>query len=324
MKIIISTLILLSILLLYSCTKEINLGLDGAPKRLVIEGNIYNTPGPYIIRLTLSNPALENHTGQGGIDYVEAVKNATVIISDETGIIDTLQPSPDTLRRFAKFYRNRNKLDSFYRVDANYFNGERGFYQTTKIIGTSGRTYSLRVLYNNKEYNASAYMPTVPTLDSVKFKVRPGIKDNITYKVPTLYFREDINIDNYYWTFSDFSVNDRRTSAPIISSTREILPFSIFDDRFLQPYVNGIYSDFTYARNATQGDIIRHYGFVYLCSLTQQHYNFLKLIIDQVESDGGTYKPTPSSPLTNISNNGLGYFGASAISRVFVFDPDFY
>lgn len=143
------------------------------------------------------------------------------------------------------------------------------------------------------------------------------------YKVPAMYFSEPQNSTDYYWTFVVGNVNDPNAKIPLLYSTREILPYSIFNDKFLLPYVNGIYSDFTYTKNSIAVDIIPAYGFVYLGSLTEQHYNFLKTIIDQLQSDGGTYKPTPSTPPTNISNNGLGFFGASAVSRVFTFSPDF-
>jgi len=310
-------------LIFSSCTKEIDLGLEKSPKRIVIDGNVYNTPGPYYVRVTFSNPALSNKLGDGGIEYAEGIKNAQVIISDNAGNIDTLIHSPDSLRGYAKFYRNRTTIDSLYRQDINYFNGEKGFYQTTKLRGVPGRTYTLKVIYNNQEYLATAFMPPVTALDSVQFRTRQFIKDNIVYKVPVMYFNEPQNSSDYYWTFVDGNVNNPNASVPLLYSTREILPYSIFDDRFLTPYVNGIYSEFTYTKNSIAVDVLHNYGFVYLGSLTEQHYNFLKEIIDQLQSDGGTYKPTPSSPPTNISNNGLGFFGASALSRVFTFSPDF-
>ncbi len=315
----------LSWLVFNGCTKEIDLGLEKKPRRIVIEGNVYNTPGPYFIRITLSNPALSNTTGDGGIDYAEGIKNALVIISDNVGTVDTLVPSPDSIRRTVKFYRSRTSpIDSFFLDDLNYYNGERGFYQTTKLKGEPGRTYTLKVIHEQQEYSATAFMPPVTVLDSVQIKTREFIKDHSMYKLPAMYFSEPQNSTDYYWTFVVGNVNDPNAKIPLLYSTREILPYSIFNDKFLQPYVNGIYSDFTYTKNSIAVDIIPAYGFVYLGSLTEQHYNFLKTIIDQLQSDGGTYKPTPSTPPTNISNNGLGFFGASAVSRVFTFSPDFY
>src|SRR5258705_11710388 len=136
-------------LIFNGCTKEIDLGIEKSPKRIVIDGNVYNTPGPYYVRVTLSNPALSNTLSDGGIEYAEGVKNALVIISDNAGNIDTLIHSPDSLRGYAKFYRNRTTLDSLYREDINYFNGDKGFYQTTKLKGVPGRNYTLKVIYNS-------------------------------------------------------------------------------------------------------------------------------------------------------------------------------
>ena len=67
------------------------------------------------------------------------------------------------------FTYNAGKVDSVF---FNFFpnsviNAKRGYYQTTKIQGKPGHTYQLHVRIGDSTFQASAYMPRVPTLDSV-------------------------------------------------------------------------------------------------------------------------------------------------------------
>ena len=54
--------------------------------------------------------------------------------------------------------------------------------------------------------------------------------------------------------------------------------------------------------------------YVALSSLTQNAYEFYKILLQQFKNDGGAYQPAPGSPPTNMSNGALGYFRASSIS----------
>lgn len=306
------------------CTKEINLHLNDIPRHIVIEGNVYNTPGPYYFRVTWSNSALLYPAYAAGRDKSDPVLGALLILSDDLGNTDTLRPSPDSLMYYGRFYRNRSSpYDSVLIIEQNYFSGRFGFYESSNIRGIMGHSYHLRVVYDNKEYNADAYMPPVTTIDSVQFRTRYTEKGD-PYVTPVIFFAEPQNQTNYYWTFIVDDINDNEANVHFLDQGSPYdLPYSIFNDKFLEPYVNGLYSDRTYAKNAVPGGFYNSYGFVCLGSLTEEHYNFLKTLTDQIQDDGGTYKPTPTSPKSNISNGALGYFSASALSRYFVFGPDF-
>ena len=123
--------------------------------RLVVEGLVSNQSGPYYVRLTKSTPGgLAPVVGSVNslIDNAEPVDNATVIISDDFDQVDTLK---------------------YYQVDINdseyveYYN--KGFYRTTWLKGISGRTYYLKIIDNDKICNSSAFMPSVPGIDSVGY-----------------------------------------------------------------------------------------------------------------------------------------------------------
>jgi hypothetical protein len=302
------------------CVEDYDLYRDEIEPRLVVEGLISNKKGPYYIRLT------ESHTGnfiKPDYTYSDAaipVKEAQIIISDNINQIDTLIPvdvnlDEYTLDRFG-YYKLLydsfgNIVDTLFLKDPAGFNYNRGFYKTRHLIGIPGRTYSMKVISKGKEYKASAFMPPVPDIDSVGFVKKILEKDNSVYIIPLLYFSEPQGIKNYYL----IQLNDDISIRTFSAST--LWQFSILSDEFLQPYVNGL--------NISQGETPRSVEYpifwegdsiyVALSSLTQNAYEFYKILLQQFKNDGGAYQPSPGSPPTNMSNGALGYFRASSISE---------
>ncbi|WP_343672403.1 DUF4249 domain-containing protein [Chitinophaga sp.] len=128
--------------ILSSCEKEIHVDLNSSEPQIVIDGSITDAAGPYYVRITKTVNYSESNVYPG-------VSGATVIISDNNGITDTLtETSP-------------------------------GIYQTSTIIGTPGNTYSLSVSIEDKEYYATSTMPLKVNLDSLKFSPTsvPGEED---------------------------------------------------------------------------------------------------------------------------------------------------
>jgi hypothetical protein len=302
-----------------SCVEDYDLYRDEIVPRLVVEGLITNKPGPYYIRLTESQTGSFKEPDYGNIDAAIAVKNAQIIISDNINQIDTLIPvdvnlDEYTLDRFGYYkliYDNLgNIVDTLFLKDPAAFNYNRGFYKTQHMIGIPGRTYSLKVLSEGKEYQASAFMPNVPNIDSIGYIKKILEKDKTESFVPLLYFLEPQGIKNYYLIQLNDDISIRSYSAGTLWQ------FSILSDEFLQPYVNGL--------NISQGETPRsiYYPiymegdsiYVALSSLTQNAYEFYKILLQQFKNDGGAYQPSPGSPPTNMSNGALGYFRASSVS----------
>jgi hypothetical protein len=315
--------IVLSLLLVLftSCVDEYDLDLDKVDSRLVVEGLITNQKGPYYIRLT------ESHTGEfiepvhSPIDSAKGIMNAVIIVYDNVNQVDTLVPIDIDLTEYDWDYRwgfykfiydySGNILDTLYLSDPPEFSHERGYYKTRHFVGIAGRTYFLRVISGGKEYQASAYMPPVPDIDSLGYIKKISEKDGQEYYIPLLYFSEPQGIENYYLIQLNDEILSRRYAEDFNWE------FSILSDEFLQPYVNGL--------NVSLGENPRGYEYpiyqegndiyVALSSLTKNAYEFYKAILQQFKNDGGAYQLSPASPPSNISNVGLGYFRASAISE---------
>jgi hypothetical protein len=310
----------LLIVLCYGCVEDYDLSREEIEPRLVVEGLISNKQGPYYIRLT------ESHTGnfvKPNNTFSEEpipVKNALIIVSDNVTQIDTLIPVDFNINEYTWDYYlglykyvydiNHNVIDTIFLTDPTSFTYDRGFYKTQHLIGIPGRTYYLKVIFEGKEYLATDFMPPVPDIDSIGFVKKVLEKDKAESFVPLLYFSEPQGIKNYYLIQLNDEVGSRTYS-------NTLWQFSILSDEFLQPYVNGL--------NISQGETPRSVEYpiymegdsvyVALSSLTQNAYEFYKILIQQFKNDGGAYQPSPGSPPTNMSNGALGYFRASSISE---------
>ncbi len=165
--------ILIAIFFFASCTKEITLDLNSSSPQIVIEGNISDEPGPYTVKLSKT-------VNFSDANNYPPIKGALVIISDNTGVTDTLSEIVE------------------------------GVYQTYSIIGTPGNTYTLKVTAEGKQYDAVSTMPYKVDLDSIRFNVdtQPGETEK-TFAVVPLYL-DPVELGNSYrFFFSAKGVADK-------------------------------------------------------------------------------------------------------------------
>ncbi|GAB1415554.1 hypothetical protein MASR2M117_09600 [Paludibacter sp.] len=170
------TLIIAS-LIFASCTKEIDIDLNSTDTQLVIEGNITDDPGPYTVKLSKT-------VNFSDANNYPPFTDAMVIISDNTGIVDTLT---ETIP---------------------------GLYQTNFITGIQGNAYTLKIIAENKQYNATSTMPHKVNLDSIyfnKFKT-PNSSSPIYTTVPV--YHDPVQPGNNYRFF--LTVNDKSDKSYLI------------------------------------------------------------------------------------------------------------
>jgi hypothetical protein len=307
--------IFLIAIILFSCTEDFTIKTEDADARIVLEGAITNEEGPYFFKLSLSNPSNINTSSNTGIT------DALFIISDNKGTRDTLKafrPKVEINSRGGSkiwtFKRYLGEIDTipYYGDITNFL---EGIYCTTKVKGVPGNTYTLYVKYKDNVVTATDSMPNVPVIDSVKFLSGPLSKEGERSLAPYIYFKEPRNEKNYYMmNFGNDNILD-----PYNYSSSRVWSFSIFDDKNMSGYVNGLNIDdganpvndgnYYYYPSTGSLETIR------LLSLSPKAYEFFKSLISQFDNDGGAYTPSPTSPPTNLSGNALGFFRASAVSE---------
>jgi hypothetical protein len=115
------------ILVLSSCEQEVDIKLNDADARVVIEGWITDDPGPYQFKVSKTGAYL-------GDSKDVLVAGATLIVKDDLGLVDTLRAvSP-------------------------------GWYETTRIQGQQLHTYYLEASVEGQVYKASNYLPRINPL----------------------------------------------------------------------------------------------------------------------------------------------------------------
>jgi hypothetical protein len=249
---------ILTVVLMYSCTKVIQVNLNDAAPQTVIEGNITDSAGPYTVQISktvnFSDP-----------NIFPTVSGAFVRITDTTAsVADTLtETSPGT-------------------------------YTTHSIQGVPGHTYNLYISVAGNIYTASSTMPAPVPLDSVTFRNENNFGQKAIFAIVN--FQDPINVSNYY----NFIV--------YINGTRFNKQIFAFDDEFTNGKYNSqeIYMDSAYI---TTGDTVA----IEMDCIDKPVYNFFETL--QNATNGNNFQSTsPANPLSNISNNALGYFSAAAIS----------
>ena len=155
-----------------SCYQDvIDLDLSDFESQIVIEGNITNQPGPYTVKISRT-------VGYEKSRDFPPVYGAEVVITDDAGNFETLREI------------------------------RSGRYWTSSLKGVPGRTYSMSVNVDGKEYTASCTMPEPLELNSIlydiydqlaflrcEFSDREGIDDFFRLKI----YRNETYVETYLY-----------------------------------------------------------------------------------------------------------------------------
>lgn len=164
-----------------------------------------------------------------------------------------------------------------------------GVYATNTLQGIPGHSYQLYVLADGQTYTASSVMPQPVPLDSVTFQHLNIFGSTNINAVAN--FKDPAGVSNYY-SFIQW-VNGRRLENTFV-----------FDDRLSDgKYISQqIFTDSTYI---SAGNTIM----LQMNCLDKSAYNYFNTL-GQV-TGGGDF--SPANPVSNISNNALGYFSAHTV-----------
>lgn len=251
-----SILITIIFLLLLSCYRDvIDLDLEDFEPQIVIEGIISDQAGPYQVKITKTG-------GFNQLNNFPPVTGAEVIINDNFG-----------------------KSEMLKEIRA-------GLYETQTLQGVPGRTYTLRVIAEGKEYSASSTMPEPLLLDFVSLQNRGW------GYVLICAFTDRQGIEDY--------------CRLKIFKNGELLERYLYQGRFSdgeQYIIDDFDVTFNYNDNAN----------VQLFTFNKATYEYFSML-DSGEG-GGDYDPelpefveiSLANPKTNLSNNALGHFSAYTI-----------
>jgi hypothetical protein len=271
--------------ILLSCEKGVVFDLEEPAPKLVVEATIETGELPIVI-LTRS----QNFFAQITPDILAAsfVRNAEVYMSNGA-VTNKFKENSFMLPNGGNFY--------FYTPDASD--------PSTIFAGQENTGYSLRIMVDGKEYNATTRIPTITRrIDSMFSKPAPGSNDPNKAVVmvratdkPGLgdyirYFTKR-NSEGYYPAFN--SVFDDQV---IDGSTYEVEVERGVDRTRDLP------DDYTLF---DKGDTVT----LKLCQIDKATFDFWRTMEFSYTNIGNPFG-TPTKVLSNISNGALGYFGGYA------------
>ena len=171
-----------------------------------------------------------------------------------------------------------------------------GIYTTQKLPqGIPGHTYQLYVLANGATFTASSTMPQPVTLDSVTFQYESRFGNTEINAVAN--FQDPPGAANYY-TFTEY-VNSKLLNRIFVFNDR------LSDGKYIRQQ---FFNDSSYLNT---GDNF----FLQMNCVDKNVWNYFNTL-NQVTNGNNFQSAAPSNPVTNIDNNALGYFSASAVNSI--------
>lgn len=155
----ISFLALACLLLFGACERVIDVDLNTASPRYVIEGTVTDGPGPHQVRITQTKNFDESN-------YFDGIGTAEVIIADDEGNSEILP-----------YVRN-------------------SIYETTELWGVPGRTYTLTVNVGGETFTAACSMPAAVNFDSLYIQSISGFSNE--FKIPYASYQDLPESRSYY------------------------------------------------------------------------------------------------------------------------------
>lgn len=301
----------------YSCIEFIDIEFSSDNQKLVVEGEISNDAPPYFFRVS--------KTGKINAEYHEGVSNVLLILSDNEGCVDTLQPLMKEVYSYSKdyflcYYCYRDVAGDTIPLSGAWCKKDwpetvlDGFFVSNHIIGKPGNTYTLTVEYNDNTYRATETMLPVPELTNFKVDYIEHEKEGYQL-TPFVDFINPKNQTNYYlFSFNRFSFSD------LVYSREKNWPFSIIDGSQLPEKISNF--------KVNDGETVKGYpdnmwyplterdtATIRLAAISELCYDFYSNQIDQMRYDGGAYTPTPFSVNNNFGNEILGFFRVLSIDK---------
>jgi Domain of unknown function (DUF4249) len=168
---------------------------------------------------------------------------------------------------------------------------------TTRLLpqGMAGHTYQLYVLTNGETFTAASTLPQPVTLDSVTFQHNGRFGGTNINAVAN--FQDPPGIANYY-TFTEY-VNGKQLNQIFAYDDR------LSDGKYIRQQ---FFTDSSYL-NTGDNLVLK------MNCVDKNVWNYFNTL-DQVTNGNNFQSTAPSNPVTNISNNALGYFSASAVNSI--------
>jgi hypothetical protein len=242
-----------------SCEKVIDVDIKESPSQLVIEGNIRDGDTDGMIKISRSVAYTDQNT-------YPAVTNADITVTDDQG--NSWHPE------------QRDVPGEYY----------------WRMVGEPGRTYTMNVSVEGKQYTAKSTMPQPVKLDSIGITLLTfGDEER---KVVAAYFKDPAGVKNQYRYL--LYVNGKLTKRVYANNDRLTDGNDIKEQLF--------YQDDEDNEEIDSGDFVE----VQMQCIDNPVFKYWLTLADQAQNGPGG-GVTPGNPPSNITGGALGYFSAHTL-----------
>jgi len=309
------TLPFLFLMILSSCSKEVQIDLPGYQEQIVIDGSI-ELGQPAIVLLSKSadiySPTnLEAYLGN-------FISGANVVVSDGNTLDTLIEICTDNLPPGTE-----EIAAAFFGIPIEQLTSLNlcGYF-SSNMIGVEGRSYELTVNVNNDVFTATTQIGEPTALDSLYWKPE-GNLENHGFSWAKLSDPQGV-YDAYLWEVQKLNIQDNGTQDPL--SYKTFNPY--FDDAFF----DGLSFEFAYEnpisfQDSSVEDQFRGYYeigdtiLVKLSKLGRDEYNFFEKKYNQIYTAGNPFA-TPTNIPSNIEGGALGiWVGYASWSDTLVCQP---
>jgi len=245
---------------------------------------------------------------EASMDWIKGTSGSqqSIKLSTSTPFFDNLVENPAT----GAIVKVINDTDSREVIFTDQNNGN---YVTNEFVPVMGQSYTLEILYENEIYLASETMTPVTDITSV-FQTRENGFDKDALEV-NIEFNDPKDIKNFYLTKFQRRGDLLQTLFDVKDEFTDGNKMSIFYEK--------INNDDTGETEFVPGDIVD----IGLNGISEQYYNYIKLLIQQSGGAGGPFSTTPAEIKGNCvninspENYAFGYFRLSEVDkRVYTFE----
>lgn len=304
------TLILLSVIVFYSCQKDIDIKIPEVESKIVVEGFIESGSIP-IVMISKSIPYFDETNAEDlfGSFIHDAIVNVTVDGSTtqlqevcSSQIPDSLLPFFMQLTGIVAF--PGSTLDICIYTDLTF-----------SVVGEENKTYRLDIDVEGEALKAYTTIPPIVSLDSVWFEAQPNL-DSLGFAWARISDPDTLG-NAYRWSaqrishYPDGSIKDPVYIPPFNSATDDKffngLSFEFSSSRGILPFSDKEDDTNEEAFFFKVGDTIAVKGL----SISQETYLFLRSYYTEVSSQGSPFA-NPASLISNVEG-GLGIWAGYGV-----------
>lgn len=256
------TFLFLLSLSISSCEEVIDVSLNDAEQKIVVEAFTSNIEGRSYVKLTRTSNVYTTNN-------FESVSDASVVITDSDG-------------------NNYQFLED---------NSEKGMYLLTGYKVEPNKTYNLKVISDGIEITGSSSSSYTPSFDAVAAGKKGDLPEELQSGLG--FFPDDFRV--VFYLFTD--------------------PAPLGDNYRIISYVNGKRKNDMYIANDALGSGQEFGGILFgadvdsadvvyleLMTMDNANYDYFFSLVNNTST--GPFAATPSNPVSNLSENALGFFGA--------------